>query len=646
MKSVLEKFQFFIEHPDDGEIRVWPNNNELEFQWRREEKQIFYRKHLETELNFVNDSNRDITDFDTLYELDRSQHRCKKISFIIKQFPCSGNAEDEWPVVWEGNISLVDANTFDVDRCVVRIKPRISDRYDCIFDNWENEVNILEAPILPFVDEYWSVETVVLTHDYVNDYQLENPEFPPPGTGPDIYDLGYQNIPLLNNHLWTPIDNDIRFYEIENPPDPNKPWTFEITTILQSWVYVSQCVNGVPVPPVIAVAAPNPVLINLPEVVEDCESEGTVGVGFAKWRKPIAETTIIPPGGRSMEEVLNILLDESCELTVQSHLFGIGGIGDRPDNQTYNWAVDNLSKLVLYHISDITTKDPDEFATRAEIKLKDLLDDLAELNIFWTISEDGGDFILEHISYFLQENRTLNLTESVSKQFIQGRHNYKYLQERLPRVEKYAWKVEAERDFKKNVRSNSFIPGLGRVGTTVSKKYNQLSFDAGELTYDNACGNKGADREYQFKTFITNIADVLENPDAYPEDLIVMVATRGNYLHITEETFPGNITTPGSYQARTRVNSPLTLAELMKNLIRYNRPQWSAEMRDIGITIEMLNAMRLREQDEISIPMCCDDLINEFDPADLVKTQLGWGEIREATLKEPYSEMKLNLLFR
>jgi hypothetical protein len=628
--NIHEQYRFFYDHPVNGETQCYPAINELVTEWVKEEGQIFYRKQISQNFIFINNAKREITDFTDLYELDRSDdNRCEKIDFRI-EIKCG----EDWEEWYLGYIALVDGE-FDVDRCVLSVPIRTSDKYACIESIFDEDVNVLENQAQG--GDHWEVETIVLTQDYeqIPSAHLENPEFPDPPVGNPIFEKGYVDFPMDDPDLWNIVDNKIRFYELTNPPDPSKPWSFEITTIWQSWVVFTECDNGTPTDP-----GGDWVLL------DNCGLTSFSEEGFSKWRKPILSPTTIPPRGRRFEDVVQMLI-EPCGLKLESYLFSAGGVGDKPDNSVYNWAEDNLSHLTFHQITDIVKKPINEvdFATRGDLNLSDLLDDLAALEIYWDIDENDN-FILEHISYFLDESLMLDLTAEERKKYIQGKHKYKYVVDELPRIEEFEWKVQGEREFKRNILSTTTIPGVGRVGKNITVSYNELAFDAGKIVYDNACSDPEANTSYQFKTFVTNLADVLENPDNYPDELFVLVASNDQGEVITRDVYPGNNIIPTSYIERNRINAPLTLVELVYYLMRWNRPQKTGELVDANLTLNMTNSKRLREQEEITFPICCADLINTFDPADLVRTQLGWGEVADVNYSDPSGIMTIILRHR
>lgn len=74
---------------------------------------------------------------------------------------------------------------------------------------------------------------------------------------------------------------------------------------------------------------------------------------------------------------------------------------------------------------------------------------------------------------------------------------------------------------------------------------------------------------------------------------------------------------------------------------RWNRPQQYGTMNDQ--ISKFYSYKRTRKQEPIQIQLCCSDYTT-FDPKDLVKTQLGWGEILSAKYSEPSEVLTVELL--
>lgn len=62
-----------------------------------------------------------------------------------------------------------------------------------------------------------------------------------------------------------------------------------------------------------------------------------------------------------------------------------------------------------------------------------------------------------------------------------------------------------------------------------------------------------------------------------------------------------------------------------------------------GIPTNFDSFKRTRKQENIQIQLCCTDYEN-FNPIDLVKTQLGWAEIGSAKYTDPQEILSLDLI--
>lgn len=619
MLNVHDKYRFYYNHPLDGWTQCFPAIPSIEWTWNREEGQIFFRKELSTDMTFVNDPDRGIDDFTRLYNIDRSDFRCNKIFFKVER-----KCGEVWNDFWEGYLALVDGD-FDVDKCRLDIPVRADDKYTCIFENWEKEVNILEAE--PIEGDSFTVVTTVAHTDFSRVYDVPVPKvFDPNFAVIDlsfVFDVGWTRVGMENQHLWSLIDNKVHWVDTGF-----NSYTFEITSIWQSYQKTTEIVDGQPLP-----AGGGYELID-----PEHEIDGEI---YGLWQKPAELPQTMPDHGRFFNEVVQMLLDE-CNLQLQSYFFGTGGVGDKPNNGAYDFAESNMHNLRIYQITDIKKSTASQSATIGELSLRDLLEDLSELNIFWDIDENGN-FILEHVSYFInKKSRMLNLLKPEVKKFIRGKHRYSYFTELLPRLEEFKWPYEGEREFSYPAIFAEINPLIISYLNPIEKSYSKLAFDAGVIEYPRQCSNEDENVQHDFSNFTTNLADVMEFPDNYPNRMFVIVAANSNNEIITYQTHPGEETNPVIRTSRLRVNAPLTLVELIHNLMRHRRPHSRGNLVDLDIVLEMISVLPTRKQDELSAPICCED-IDIFDPQDLVKSQLGWGEVEEAVLNDPGSILTINL---
>ena len=75
----------------------------------------------------------------------------------------------------------------------------------------------------------------------------------------------------------------------------------------------------------------------------------------------------------------------------------------------------------------------------------------------------------------------------------------------------------------------------------------------------------------------------------------------------------------------------------------WKRPLLEGTINDDELPTDFLTQRRLKQQVDLTFPICCDDVDN-FQGNILVKSQMGWGEIKKAVISDPPQEMTVSLL--
>lgn len=299
--------------------------------------------------------------------------------------------------------------------------------------------------------------------------------------------------------------------------------------------------------------------------------------------------TIAEPidNGVLLSDILEKLND--CGYTIKSNFFGINPDGTNPTNQAYDFAFSNLQDLIWFQKSDIKNPYAQNNATIADLSLKDLLESLKNMfNVKWEIQ--NNQFCIEHITYFnaVQGQDISNLTS------IQGKRKYSYRSEELPQYEVFNW--------------------MDNVS---------VYFNGSRIIYNGFCVKKGEKKEYPVENVTTDFTYIQNNPDQIDDNgFFVLAAIEYN----------------GSYYIEND-NKALSWTELHENLWRWNRPQLEGNMNGTNTTFE--TAIRLKQQEELEFRLCCEDL-EQFDPKNLIKTNLGWAEILKATFSAKSNCIKID----
>lgn len=583
MNSIREQYKFYIYHPSNGLVEVFPENSTLEWQWEKnkDKSQAFRRKTLLTELNFKKQ------DFTLLHNLERSNYKCEKLIIEIHRKCSTG-----FTLFFIGYLALIDGD-YNIDKCIVSIKPRLEDEYTCLFSSYTKEKDFIEG--VESVGEVkvtqGIIETSVCTsHTYyeqnvgdASDYEINSSCI----TIPESW--GFQYNSIVN----------ARTYQ----PDPQLSETaFEVESVFAREVATTNVLTPPPGSGWIPIA-----LIN----------------GVFHWGRPISnlDFTITEPfkNGRRLNDVIQFLIDD-CGLTFVSDFFDSNPDGTNPLNFAYEYASQFYNNLVIWQKSDVKRQSriftdsngkthvlPYQLATKALIKLKDLLNWMNTMyNVQWKII--GNQFRIEHYTYWNSEKQ--NKIDLTSNARIKGYYSYKYEVEELPVSEAWSWMESSDKS----------------------------DFDGGTITYNDTCSYsevEGDEVEYTVSKITTNIEYIVLNQNKISDDGFVIGSTDINNNGVYLQSDVGKVT------GKNKLNAPNSFANLLYYLHKHGRHQSFGKIN--GEDTIFYYTKPSRSQEGITLNLCCDEL-EAFDTNYRIKTQLGWGEIDIVKFKDPSSLMTVKLL--
>ena len=93
--------------------------NNISFEYKKEDGQVFYRKKLVKDLVF---GKKD--DYEEIFALTPFEN--EEVTVTIK-VDCDGVFVEKW----KGTFTIIDCKV-DVDNCEIRVKPKVLDKYSCI----------------------------------------------------------------------------------------------------------------------------------------------------------------------------------------------------------------------------------------------------------------------------------------------------------------------------------------------------------------------------------------------------------------------------------------------------------------------------------------------------------------------------------
>jgi hypothetical protein len=583
LKTISDLYKFYLYHPINGLVEVFPYNKTMEWAWEKnkEESQAFTRKKLSTELLFKKN------DFFLLYDLERSNYKCEKITLEIHR-ECNGG----FSLFYSGYIALIDGD-YDRDKCMVKIKLRQDDEYNCILKDWTKEKDFIGGVGAPLaVDE-------IRFQD--GDLEYETCEGPEKRANTFHFLPKPEDLPIITTCLdvpqsWSHVEN---YYSIQNIPINDGFYLYrEKSVFVREFKYTDNLGSS-------PVAPPGNGWIPI-----------EIGATQTKWVRAVASEYKIPLGnGRKLNDVIQYLIQE-CGLTFVSDFFNKNPDNTNPTNFAYDYAEQFYKELVIWQKSDvkrqprvITLSDGSTqtlefiYSIKALIKLKDLLKWLYEMyNVQWAII--GNTFRIEHYTYW---NSSLqNLIDLTQNERIKGNYNYKYISEELPEKETWTWMEESDRS----------------------------DFDGLPITYDEICSygeDDAKDEEFNISKITTNVDFIVKNQSKISDDGFVIASTENSIIQSEICRITNTL----------QINGCNALSNLLYHLHRHGRPQRQGNMNGTDETFYFPKPKR--QGPDVSVPMCCDE-VETFDTNFRVKTQMGWGNMVSAKLKDPNGIMTISLL--
>lgn len=628
--AINDQFRFWFDLPGQGITQVFPFNASLK--WTDKRKAGYPRliqRTLETPLILMDEPKENNYGFTYLMDLERQGLTCERVEVTIDRY-C--HCDDSWTSNWYEGYLRLNAGEWEVSGCKVTIPVVVNDPFACLTNSWTNDVNMYDygdppVEITPFVGviEKLTCTSEVMYHTFpagtsttsaigwVLNYFWNNPQDDcqtswPGGT--------FDPKTMIKHTYWGAIN-------FATNPVTGLTSVQIIFQIRTEWA--REFVSGGPMPPGphwVAVTGGWARQINVTAIppLDHTTTEGMDAI-IAEWGDfsgieigLVSKWVIVGEDANGNSTFTNgkelgpLIIDllADCGLTIISNFYNINPDGTNPDNEYYDNAAVDFSQIILYQVSDIARIDETQSATIANIKVKELIDAMLIPNC--DISITGTTVRIEHESYWTEEVQ-MDLTLPEFYHLIADKWKYTYDQEAQPKNEIIAWGVETD----------------GKGG----------DFDGYPIEYDNACVNDQEDKTdkiTQATNYVTNLLKVIGNEDFFDDtETIVMVSTSNLVINSATQPLSGY----------SKLNGNLALGYLIPRYYDYGRPHKEGYINKI--LTPFYKSLRLRLQAPITIPMQCDDYMNNFDPVKLIKTQLGACLIDSDTYTDPDGTMELKL---
>ena len=549
----------------NGFIRTKSPFEGLDFTMSQDSKfKSLKRKLFKNRLEFCKEEGRE------LVALLNSCNRCDPVRVKMK---CGGTLID-------GRMNLLKGR-YDEDNCLAELGVETVDEYTCLLDEWETERNLCD------------IENKVEVSTYLGEIVTAGTRIDP-YTGSDMVN---DALPPDNSGTWTLAQVCVEEIDSEctgQSEDLSALWIREEVTSIGSpgagWINISGNLWARPI-----VTGSSKTTNNF--IVGDCDLNNNGGSdGIEVVTTKCTEFTYLPDlkfnNGYTLADTL-IFLASFCELEVCSDFYGINPIGDAPDNEAYQCALNDKQNIVLFQKTAVKFPDAEGIEINCPKDLKTLMCDLHEMdNVSFTI--ENGKMRIEHASYYeSNKKRGLDLTV-LHPEALKGKGKYTLEQSQRPEYEVWSW-----------------MDDTTGVFANMQLKY----CDCYEINKRN---------ERKIECFNPDILGILRNPDNADDFGFVPMATvefNGEFVLLDNNNAFSSERLLGCY---------------------WKDCMFAACMIINGEQVCANTIRRDKIQDPISIPMCCKDSA-QFDPNDLVKTQLGWGEVvsYEYSVKEECLELTL-----
>ena len=550
--------------------------------------------------DFVGDYRREISgklkligpDFNFLYGIETSVYRCDQVVITIKK-NCSGTWSD-WYI---GKINLTKCE-FNPAMCEVDFQVDPLDGYSCFEEKRQNDIDLFglvgERHTLGFIFPDSELEFV--------EYETTAIPIPFPywaGSGTPTSG-GW----ALWKHTFTTT------FDTGTVHTNNTFWVREkrtvdcAITLPTPWVLVSETCPGSG-----RVYARPAVLYGL--VFNQTINDSNVLVDWIRAYKILGRESdgiVSIDNGMKLSQILTNFFLNSCNLTVVSEFFQINPA--TPSSTNYVTGLPSkVYNLLVFQKSDVKRANAINNATKCIVDFEDLFFGICRFfNLEYWITD--GTIYIEHVS-FRSSVQGLDLTLPKYRKFTRFKTRYQYDTSKLPREERFL----------------------------TQEKTANSDFEGFPIRYSNNCANTGSDgvKDYPVEGITTDLVYVLNNPE--PDSKVV--SDEGVFLAATDAFAGGNyLITEPAVLFGVMPNNSLAWSQLLRDYHRHKRPFRSGNMNGVDTTFD--SVIPTVKGEEIGIPLCCNDI---FNPADLVKTQIGDGVIDSTSFSLRTGIMKVNLMY-
>jgi hypothetical protein len=484
------------------------------------------------------------------------------------------------------------------DSCTVEVEVETVDKYTCLLDNYEKEVNILETPN-PFSLTFNSQFNLTFLRSTPPAPDATWGEIGVFGGGFNLYGRyqvttfclgGVPNPPPPSNSTWTVLTDNCAVDGTAiyvRPVTPTDLIGGSVSVTTTTCDIVADGINCVPPYPV----GGDWILIE----------ESLVGTTRSRYWVQLTSSFVDIANNRELEEAIQYLLDSyGCGLSFASDLI------NAPINPITGAEPNQNNFLSIVQKSDVVKAGSSEVASLGLISLKDLMADLSDVfNARWFIN-DSNELVFEHISTVTPSAVGTDLTLLDGGEYAKNFNTIKFDNISIPNEERF-----------KNATDNQDQDFLGRP-----------------IIYTASC-TTGREEEIRTQQIDVEVGRIIQNEQEALTGFVLLA-----YASLNASGAFSFLPVDGFLSNQFRPNAPLSWANLLEDYYKWDRPLTEGELN--GNSTIFNSTKKLKKQEGLTFPICC---LSEFNPNELIRTFEGDGQIESGTYSLIDKALTVNLKF-
>lgn len=177
-----------------------------------------------------------------------------------------------------------------------------------------------------------------------------------------------------------------------------------------------------------------------------------------------------------------------------------------------------LADVRMAQITDIKSPNASEAATDGSVNLKEFLEDLTSLKLYWFINS-SGKFQIEHLHYFDNLTGNNDLTTAIYAPYMVWKNSYEYDTDAIPKAERYSNNYGS-----KSESYSTYFNSGNKYYSIDDRSGNFKGFTINYSELDRVQDEDGDIEDIDFKLLTFDVRDIMRSPDSYGNNLVCLIA--------------------------------------------------------------------------------------------------------------------------